>query len=86
MYGTPFTRPGRNTVGLRPRPYLSEESAIESRPAQVMQQTSDLILANAVPFMTQGKGDGRAHAGGPYGMRSVIPANHAASVKRMGKS
>ncbi len=83
MYGSPFTRSGRNATFLSPRPNFPEESAIEPRTAQIMQQTGDLILVDPLGSMAQCHGHRCAHARSPHRMGSIIPANDPARLSRM---
>lgn len=83
MYGSPFPWPCWYPALLGPGPNFSEESAIEPCAAKVMQQTSDLILADLLGSMAQGCSHRRAHAGRPHRMGTIVSANGPARVNRV---
>ncbi len=83
MYGSPFAWSRRNPALLGPGPNLPEESAIKPGTAQVMQETSDLVLADPLRSMAQRRGHRRAHARSPHRMRPIVPANDPARVSRV---
>ena len=68
---------------LSPGPNFPEESAIEPRTAQIMQQAGDLILVDPLDSIAQCRGHRCAHARSPHRMGSIVPTNDPAKVNRV---